>query len=274
GQESSAASPLDRAGGQGCPARAARRVPHDERHRTVPQLDVPADERSEPRDRLAVGPSARRRHGGVRARRGDADLHHRQVPRAPRPGRAAPRARQHHARDPLDRDPGADPRDDRDPHRPHDLQDAGEGGVGRAAGGGGGAPVVVGVPLPAVHHAQPGDEQGRHPRHGERALPAQGQDGELRAAHRGRAALVLDPAPGRQARPHRQPHELPLVHPRLRGPHGAQRELQRVLRREPREHEVPDLRRGHGAVRELDGRAAPPGGDRRQAGPGGDAGRG
>ena len=134
-------------------------------------------------------------------RRGDPALRDLPLPAAERERSPRARAREHDARDPVDGDPGADPRVHRRPDRPHDLQDAGEGEGRRAAGRGDRAPVVVGVPLPAV--------QGHD---GERAVPADRPHGELHAQDAGRAALVLDPAARRQARPDHEPHELPLVH--------------------------------------------------------------
>ena len=84
------------------------------------------------------------------------------------------------------------------------FKTASQGRCRRAAGRGLRPPVVVGVPLPAVR---------RH--HGERVVPADRTEGELRAADPGRAALLLDPPVGWQARPDLQPHQLFVVHARL-----------------------------------------------------------
>ena len=120
-----------------------------------------------------------------------------------RPG-APPRrpdARQLDARDHLDDHPGDHPRLHRRAEHPDDLPDAGE------------------APADALQVEVIGHQwwwEFRYPavqlHHGERALPPDRPHGELHAQDAGRAALVLDPAAQRQARPDLEPHEPSLVH--------------------------------------------------------------
>ena len=151
-------------------------------------------------------------------------------------------ARQHDAGNHVDRDSGGHPRSSSRADGADDLQDAGQGRARRAAGGSDRPSVVVGVPLPGVRH---------HDR--QRALSPERPPGELRAQDGRRAALVLDSAARRQARPDLEQDQLPLVHADADLPSSAFNGICNEYCGVTREHEVPRVHRDAGGVRPVGG---------------------
>ncbi len=209
----------------------------------LPELHVQSAHRVQLACCLPVGSHAAARHDRVRGGRGCPRLHDLQVPPSRGWARAAPDHRQRRARNHLDRHSGADPRVPRGADGQDDLPDAAEGARQCRADRGDRAPVVVGVPLPAVRH-----------RDRQRAVPADRTAGEFLAPHARRAALLLDSPDGRQARPDRQPRQLSLVYAEERHDvQRVQRHLRGILRFEPRQHALACIHGDARGIRQVGG---------------------